>query len=268
MSNVAWPIWTSGKPVPKEASGSESRGLKDYYTPQLRVQYQTLQQTESPRQQAIVAANISAANMELWKQIKKQYGIELINTVEARFKREEMEIIFNTLGEVPAEDLKGVTSIVKCISLGLEMELLHARANGKTVYGAYDKAHCRVFIFETCGLAELRKTVLHEIGHAVHSYKVSPAVVLKTARKAGWQLRQFGAGFLNGNPAYPVILKEFPVGAPEWEEAYASFSEHELRQKRTLDGRFELAAPQSHQNIPAFKNPLETFACAYERTYS
>ena len=238
-----------------------------YFRPQLKTPYQTTT-TASAGQKALAAANFAAANMDIWKKIKKSFGIELVNTVEAAFRREEMEIIMQTLAGVPRKHLAGIKSIVKARGLGLEMELMHAKTKGKTVLGAYQKTQQRIYIFESCPLFNLKQTLLHEIGHAVHSYCASPKTILKTARKAGWRLKEFRPSYLDNNAFYPIVLQEAPVNEASWEDAGFTFSEMEIKKKRTADGRYVLEAPVPYKDTPEYKNPLETFACLYERQFS
>lgn len=259
-SGYSQPIWLTQKAPAVNANPTE-----DYYTPQVRTPYETTQKQENPSRHAIKVANFPRENMDLWEDIKKQYKIELVNTVEARFSREEMVIIDQTLGEVPLSHLIGVASIIKCFSPGLNMELMLTRANGRMILGAYQKVKKQMMIFRDCPLHELRRTVLHEIGHAVHSYCVTPAQILDIAKQAGWILKEFQPTFMAQNTFYPMILQEKQAQETTWTQAGMIFSENELRKKRTLDGRYELHAPDTKKTIPAYQNPLETFASWYEQ---
>ncbi|MFH1429876.1 MAG: hypothetical protein ABIH39_09075 [Candidatus Margulisiibacteriota bacterium] len=239
------------------------------FRPELTTPYQTTTTTE-PGKAALAVANFSPANMDLWKQIKKTFGIEMIDTIEARFNREELKIVFNTLAEVARRNpshLIGIDSIVKSFSLGLSLELMHAKANGKTVFGAYQKDQRRIYLFESCPLGNIRETLLHEIGHAVHSYNVSTKTIMKNIRKLGWTLQEYKQTFLANNTYYPIVLQACPADAHTWQQAYMAFTESMLKKKRTPDGRFVLEAPMRYKGRPEFANPLETFACLYERLY-
>ena len=230
------------------------------FTPELTTQYETTK-APSEGQRSLAVANFVAGNMELWKKIKKTFGIELVNTVEACFQREEMEIIFKALGDVPKQHLIGILSNVKANGLGLEMEVMQVKTNGKTVLGAYDKKQKRVYIFESCPLSDLRSTLIHEIGHAVHSFCTTSKTILLTAKKAGWTLKEFRSSYLAGNTLYPIVLQACTADAGAWADACERFSETELKKKRTLDGRYVLEAPAGHKAQAAYLNPLETFAC-------
>jgi hypothetical protein len=238
-----------------------------YFKPQLVTPYQNTT-TAKPGQKSLAVANFAAENMDLWQAIKKTFGIELINTVEAAFSRPELEIIFQTLAAVPKKHLQGVKTIIKSYSLGLDLALMHTRATKRTVLGAYQKQQKQIYLFASCPLPELRKTLLHEIGHAVHSYCVSPATILKTAKKTGWQLKEFRPSFLADNTFYPIVLQTKPADAKAWEEALYTFSETEIKNKRTGDGKFVLEAPAAYRDHVAYQNPLETFACLYAQQYN
>jgi len=238
------------------------------FRPNLNINYEKA--TSQPReagQKSLLVANIAPQNIDIWKKIKKYFGIELINTVEACFNREEMQTIFNTLSEVPKQHLAGIESIIKSFSLGLEMELMHTKTHGKTILGAYQKGKKRIHLFKSCHISMMRKTLLHEIGHAVHSYCSSTRNILEIAKEAGWKLREFVKSFLAENTFYPMVYQEIPVTNDTWEAAYHRFSEQELRKMRTIDGRFQLESPSAQKNNLMYKNPLETFACLYEQGY-
>ncbi|MFC1478796.1 hypothetical protein ACFL57_04990 [Candidatus Margulisiibacteriota bacterium] len=242
---------------------------EQYFRPEVTTPYQTTTTVE-PGKAALAVANFAPANMDLWKKIKKTFGIEMINTVEARFNRQELKIIFNTLAEVARRNpahLIGIDSIVKSVSLGLNLELMHAKAKGKTVLGAYQKDQRRVYLFESCPMSKIRETMLHEIGHAVHSYNVSVKTIMKNIRKLGWKLQEYKQTFLANNTFYPIVLQPCPADNNTWHQAYSTFTESMLKRKRTFDGRFVLEAPKKYQGRPEFANPLETFACLYERMY-
>lgn len=268
--------WANGGVRPQEPASPAQDGQsrvsisrqanEKLFTPELTMQYETTK-TGTEGQRSLAVANFAASNMELWKKIKKTFGIELVNTVEACFQREEMEIIFKALGDVPKQHLAGILSIVKANGFGLELELMQVKTNGRTVLGAYDKKQKRMYIFESCPLSDLRSTVMHEIGHAVHSFCVTSKTILLTAKKAGWMLKEFRSSYLAGNTLYPIVLQAQPADASAWEDAFQIFSEAELKKKRTLDGRYVLEAPAQHKDKAAYINPLETFACLYERQY-
>ncbi|MFA5928310.1 MAG: hypothetical protein WC838_03300, partial [Candidatus Margulisiibacteriota bacterium] len=157
--------------------------------------------------------------------------------------------------------------MVKAYSLGLDMEMMLTKTNGKQVLGAYDKTHKRIYLFDGCDLDSMRQTLLHEIGHAVHSYCVDSKAILKTAKKAGWQLKEFRSTFLADNTMYPIVLQARDADSKAWEDALQIFSERELKNKRTADGRYVLEAPAKYLNRLEYQNPLETFACMYEQQY-
>lgn len=268
--------WSNGCVRPQTTSTNSQESLnsvsisrqanEQLFTPELTMKYDTAK-APSEGQRSLAIANFAASNMELWKKIKKTFGIELVNTTEASFQREEMEIIFKTLGDVPKQHLAGILSIVKANGFGLELELMQVKTNGKTVLGAYDKKQKRVYIFESCPLGDLRSTLLHEIGHAVHSFCVTSKTILLTAKKAGWALKEFRSSYLANNTLYPIVLQACIADDSAWNDAYSRFSESELKMKRTIDGRYVLEAPASHKDQEAYINPLETFACLYERQY-
>ena len=251
----------------QQVNKQQARVNEQLFQSKISTPYQTTKPTTAG-QKALAVANFTASNMDIWKAIKKAFNIEMIDTVEGKFNRDELIEIFKTLAKVPKKHLEGICSIVKSESLGLEMELMHAKANGRSVLGAYDKAHKRIYIFNACPKSLLRKTLLHEIGHAVHSYTVSIKAVIKSIRRAGWKLKEYRHSYLAGNAFYPLVLQAKPGNEVDWEEAYNTFSEYELKKKHTADGRFTLEAPIKFSKSPVYKNPLETFACLYERSFA
>ncbi|MFA5928309.1 MAG: hypothetical protein WC838_03295, partial [Candidatus Margulisiibacteriota bacterium] len=81
--------WVGSGPAPQASPGNVT---DQYVRSQLVTPYETTN-TANPGSKAIAVANFAAADMDIWKTIKKQFGIELINTVESRFSRKELELI-------------------------------------------------------------------------------------------------------------------------------------------------------------------------------
>ena len=201
--------------------------------------------------------------------IDKEFNIKIKNTRDKRFNKTELIIIYQQLKKLPKEDVALIEEIVKNDTLGMELEMMEAKMNkNKEVFGAYDKENRRIYLFKDMDESTLRKTLTHEIGHAVHSHRVSLYDFLRFTLAMNWKIYRQEQSYIQGNLLYNIgtILKE--VQFSSLDELVNHFDFNTIKKKSSKVGGYILKAPKEVEETYAYSNPFETFASYYEKKFA
>ncbi len=202
------------------------------------------------------------------EEINKEFGIKIRNTREKMFNSSELHTILNQLRRLPAEHVALIEEIEKNGGLGLQMDLLDAKQQKREVLGAYDKNKRRIYIFKDLSEPDLRSTITHEIGHAVHSHAVSKETFFNFMNSVHWKIIQQEQTYIPGNQLYTLGYSEREITPNQWKELMNHFDWEDLKKKKSKIGGYILQPPKLYQETYAFSNPFETFAHIYEKMYT
>ena len=204
------------------------------------------------------------------KKIEEKYKIKIRNS-DSSFSKEELEMIYATLADIPPEHLFGVEMIVKNRSMQLSLQdapsTVFAKTFKQNVLGAYDKDNKRIYLFEMQNKEQLPTVLKHEIGHAVHSYNVSYEHFFEFALRAGWTVAYHEQRYIPGNALYNLGMKKIHLSKEEALDVMSHFDWDSIRNNKDRYNKYILSAPEGRQDNPAYKNAYETFACTYEKTH-
>ena len=227
-------------------------------------------ETKEVRGFTVQLHNIPEVLQWIAKEIERKYNVKVKNS-DIPFSEEELKMVYHTLGAIPPEHLKGITTIVKNRSLQLSLQdataNVFAKMHKDRVYGAYDKENKRVFIFELDRPDQLATVLKHEIGHAVHSYNMAFEEFFVFMLKSGWNVACHEQQYIHGNSLYNMGLKKVVLSKEEALKLVPYFDWDSLRDKKDKYSKYVLDCPEDKRGSYIYKNPYETFAAFYEKTH-
>ena len=246
-----------------------SSGMQRLYTQVPTTQARLSASTPEETKAKLNFAPIGPGEQAIAELIDKEFNIKIKNTRDARFKKNELLVIHNQLKQLPDSDVSLIEEIVKNTGIGLELELIEAKmTKNKVVLGAYEKENRRIYIFKNMDDDSLRKTLSHEVGHAVHNHRMTVYDFLVFLQSTKWKMFRQEQSFITGNSLYNIGVSLVEVAQKEWSNLHQHFDFETIKRKTSKAGGYILRAPEKWQDHPAFSNPFETFAFYYEQIYA
>lgn len=214
--------------------------------------------------------NIPESMQWIAREIEEKYKLKLRNS-DIHFSEEDLRILNYILSSIPQEHLFGVEQIIKNKSIQLNMQEIPASIFAKEykskVYGAYDKDNKRVLIFDLDAPEQINSVVKHEIGHAVHSYNLSLKDFFAFSLNSGWDVACFEQKFIPGNEMYNIGTVQRKIDKKEAMGLIDHFDMESMRTKKSKSNKYVLVPPKDKAHLYMYKNPCETFAVFYEKSY-